>query len=335
MNEQELLAEIGTAVSVGKFDGLHAGHRKIVSELVRLKKEKNLKTVLISFNPTPAAFFGTPEQHFYIFDEKEFRFVTAKAGIDEVITVPFDESVAPLTAEEFIRDFLVKKYNMKAIVAGTDFRFGAKRSGDTSTLLELSSKYGYSVSVIEKEKKSFSEAGLSYSEISGKASGNVGNCKDTFEQNNLEDVSSSSIRKMISEGRVKEAGLLLCNNYFIMSEVVHGKGLGKKSLFPTINQILPDGKICPKYGVYVSRTIAGDTVYPSVTNVGINPTVENISRPVAETHILTEAGDLYGKTVRVEFIEFVRPERKFPDMESLREQISRDIEYAKKVLDTI
>lgn len=311
MNETGI--RTGTAVSVGKFDGMHAGHRKIAAELVRLKEERNLKTVLISFNPTPAAFFGSPEPHYYIFDENEFRYVTTRAGVDEVVTVPFDMAVASLTPEEFIRDFLVGKYNMKAIAVGTDFRFGVKRSGDISTLLDLSMKYGYSVTVVEKEKRTVQKP-------------------EHIETEDFSDVSSSYVRKLISEGRVNEAGKLLCGNYFIMSEVVRGKGLGRKSLYPTINQVLPEGKICPKYGVYVSRTIAGDIVYPSVTNVGINPTVEDISRPVAETHILTEAGDLYGKTVRVEFLEFVRPEKKFPDIESLKDQISKDIKYAKEFL---
>lgn len=291
----------GTAITVGKFDGMHIGHRSLMEKLSEYRSERGYEILILSFNPSPSVFFGGGENHPAIFDENEYKQLVIEMGADRQENIIFDEKAANMAPEDFVKDILIDTYNMKAMAVGTDFRFGKDRNGDTSLLAELSAKYDFSFSVVAKAK------------VEG------------------ETVSSSAIREALYAGNIKKANKMLGRNFFFLSEVVHGKGIGGRSLYPTINQKIKDDKICPKHGVYVSRTITARGAFLSVTNIGLNPTFGGLERPVAETHILEESEDLYGSEVRVELLDYLREEQKFSDTESLKAAISHDIIRAKEI----
>ena len=220
-------------------------------------------------------------------------------GIQQVWAPNF-EDIKDLSAEEFFYDFLITKLNAKMLCCGFNFRFGKNHSGDVSLLKTLCEKAGVELIVID--------------EIKG--------------------TSSTAVRKAIKEAQCEEIKEMLGEYYFIESEVIHGANLGSKVLFPTINQRLNEQKLLPKKGVYVSKTVFDESEYYSVTNVGSKPTVDSDGGIYAETHILDFNGDLYGKTVTVYLLKFLREEKKFESISELKTAMQKDIsktrEYFKK-----
>lgn len=289
--------EEATVVSLGKFDGIHRGH-ELLMECVAQQKKQGLKTVVFTFDiPPKKQVLGEEGKVLTTNMEKVQLF--GKLGIDYLIECPFTPEIMHMEPEDFI-EMLVKKLHMKCLVAGKDFRFGYQRRGDFELLLEKAKTYGYTALIVDKMKE------------------------------DGRDISSTFIREEITAGNIEKANRLLGYPYFIQSEVVHGRNLGSKSLYPTINQIPQPEKILPPFGVYVTRVYVEERVYGGITNVGVKPTIEGKNPVGVETHLFDFHGNIYEKTVKVEFLKPVRRERKFSSVEELKEQIKMDIETGKK-----
>ena len=201
--------------------------------------------------------------------------------------------------------WIVKALNMKCVVVGDDFRFGHKRAGDYHTLMQYEEELGYETIVIDKMK----------------------------DENR--DISSTYVREEIAAGNLQKANFLLGYNYFIKSDVVHGKKLGRRIGIPTINMVLPVNKLLPPNGVYVTEVLVDEKTYIGVTNVGCKPTVSDANLIGVETYIIDFDQTVYGDSIVVAFLEFVRPEIKFDSVEELKAQMVSDIAYARKYYENI
>lgn len=287
-----------TAVTLGKFDGLHRGHELLMETVLRIRDEENVASVAFTFDIPPrnrvehvtANVLTTNDEKQYIFEAQ---------GIDYLIECPFTEEVMSMEPKAFI-EWIAKSLNMKYVVVGDDFRFGHKRSGDFHTLQQYEDLYGYKTIVIDKLKDS------------------------------NRDISSTYVREEIAKGNIKKANQLLGYNYFIKSEILHGRKLGRKIGIPTINMILPADKLLPPNGVYVSEVLVDGKKYVGVTNVGCKPTVSDENIVGVETYIYDFNQDVYGEKIVVSFVDYIRPEKKFDSVEELKAQMETDIEKALK-----
>jgi len=287
-----------TAVTIGKFDGRHKGHQKLLRRMLELKKEYGYQTAVFTFDMAPAGVV-TGKVQTVITTNQERRNNMAKMGIDYLVEYPFDLSVAHMPAEKFVAEILVGQMGAKAIVAGTDCGFGYGRTGNADLLRALAPKYGYRAVIIEKE------------------------------QDDHRDISSTYVREELDRGNIEKANELLGEPYAIHGTVVHGNHIGGTVLgFPTANILPPPQKHLPPFGVYVSRVLVDGTYYRGVTNIGRKPTIHGESPVGVETFIMGLADDIYGKDIEVQLLNFERPEQKFASLEELKEQIERDKEYA-------
>jgi riboflavin kinase/FMN adenylyltransferase len=296
-------------LSIGNFDGVHRGHQALISRLLELKKgiPESILAVL-TFEPHPIEILRpgilverlTPPP----LKEKILR----DLGVDEVVFQTFDNPLAAMTPEDFFRKILIEKLQATHIAVGENFHFGASQAGDARKLEELGKIWGPKIHIIPSRK----EGG--------------------------EVVSSSRIRKALLNGEIKLAQELLGRPHRLLGTVVPGEGRGRGIGIPTANLRLTATckKSCiPKPGVYLSRSYLEDNPQgqASVTNIGFRPTVDPQAKSLSvETHILSAQGDLYGKTMSVEFIDRIRDEIRFPSIEALREQIQKDIAFARTYL---
>lgn len=287
-----------TAVTLGKFDGLHRGHELLMQTVLNISKEKDVASVAFTFDMPPrnrveeivANVLTTNEEKQYIFE---------KRGIDYLIECPFTKEVMAMEPQAFI-EWIAKSLRMKYVVVGDDFRFGCKRAGDYHTLQQYEKVYGYKTVVLEKLKDS------------------------------NRDISSTYVREKIADGNVRKANQLLGYRYFIKSEILHGRKLGRRIGVPTINMILPPNKLLPPNGVYVTEVLVDGKTYMGVTNVGCKPTVSDEKILGVETYIADFNQDVYGKKIVVSFIDFIRPELKFASVEELQAQMRADIMAARR-----
>lgn len=283
-----------TAVAIGKFDGFHVGHMAIIDKLLSYKQE-GLKTCIVSFYPGPDAIFGKV-------DKKEIQSIEARReqiasfGIDYYVEVPFSEKLSRITKEDFLIDYLYKTINARAVVAGTDVSFGYKGQGDAAYLESQCPNLGIDLAIVEKIKI------------------------------NDEIVSSTLIEDKISKGFVDDAKCLLGSSYMISGPIFKGKQLGRKFGFPTVNIYVPDKACVPAFGVYATYTVIDNVKYKSLTNVGVNPTVENGSKIKIESYIYDFDEDVYGHIAQTFFEKHIRPERKFESTDELFAQIGKDKE---------
>ena len=297
-----------TAVALGKFEGIHKGHMLLINKITKLsqnaksgesRNDENIKSVVFTINMNEKKAINLDFERYDIF---------SSCGVDYVCECPFDEKISRLSPEAFIKNILVERLGAAYVVVGTDFRFGYKRSGGVDTLKRYAKQYNYEVIVFEKLR--------------------VGG----------EVISSSAIRKLLDEGNMKKVTEYMGRPYFISGEVTFGKQLGRTIGFPTANLIPDLKKKLPFSGAYETRVyIENDSLcYKAITNVGSNPTVNeekdlnNSSEFVIETHLLDYSGNLYGKNIKVEFLDFLRPEEKFDSFYSLKKQLETDKERVKK-----
>ena len=287
-------------VALGCFDGVHIGHKAVISEAVRISKEISAKSAVWTFDSPPRNFF-TPSASPIITDRDEKRRLMRSLGIDVFVSVPFDLAISKLSARDFFIDILLKKLNAVHIVCGFNYSFGTKGEGNVALLKELCREYGVGISCI------------SPIDINGVS------------------VSSSVIRSAVEQGDMDTAKKYLGRPYAINTLVINGQKLGRRLGFPTINQVFKDGILVPRNGVYVTRVSISSKKYFGITNVGVRPTVGG-SVLCAETHIFNFSGDLYGKKLRVEFLHFMRPETKFASLEELSERVHLDIAEAKEFI---
>lgn len=283
-----------TAVSLGKFDGLHRGHSRLME---CLKKNPGLKTVAFTFDIPPRQGLGKQEESSKVLiTNEEKRQLFEHKGIDYLLECPFTPEIMHMEPEDFV-EMVVKRLHVKRFVVGTDFRFGHGRRGDYTLLLKLAGRYGYEVEVVDKVKE------------------------------NGRDISSTYIREEILAGRIRSANRLLGYPYFVQGQIVHGKELGRQFGLPTANLLPAKEKLLPLYGVYVTRTsfLEQPRVYfGGITNVGCKPTITGERPAGVETHLFDFSGWIYGRLVKVEFLERIREEKKFASLEELKKQMYKD-----------
>lgn len=281
-----------TVCALGFFDGVHGAHSHLLKECVRYARENGLKSVALTFEKSPAEYFG--KKIHYLTDLPHKKELMFSLGIDEVVTLPCDEKTLSLSPVEFIDTILIEKLNAKALFCGFNYTFGKNAEGNTLVLTSLCKERNIFVNV------------MPCMTVKGVA------------------VSSSEIRLALSKGDIESANKLLTRPFEIRGTVCEGKKLGRRLGFPTAN-IYPNLSPNLPYGVYVTRTIISGEEYISVTNVGVNPTVEDKSLRI-ETYIIGFEGDIYQKDIRVKFYKFLRPETKFADIDLLKAQIKKDTE---------
>ncbi len=292
-----------TVVTMGKFDGRHKGHQKLLKEMLRLKREHGFQTAVFTFNMAPMTLIqGRPQT--VITTNQERRNNMEKMGIDYLVEYPFSAEVAHLPPEEFVRHVLLGQMNAKAIVVGTDCGFGYQRAGNAELLKELAPQYGFLLEVIDKARE------------------------------DNRDISSTYIKEELDLGAIEKANELLGEPYAIHGTVVHGNHIGGTVLgFPTINILPPPEKHLPPFGVYVSRVLIGGTYYGGITNIGKKPTVEGDYPVGVETYVFHFDRDIYGENIEVQLLNFERPEQKFDSLEDLKAQLERDKEYGQQYLE--
>lgn len=287
-----------SAVALGKFEGIHLGHQLLLNELKK-QKERGLNSVVFTFDTPPRVVLRDDRTYNQIYTKTERRLILERQGIDIMIEHPFTKDFAALRPEEFIRDVLIGKADAKAVVVGSDFHFGKKRSGNVETLKEAAGEYDFQLIVLHKV------------------------------QQEKRDVSSTRIRKLIEYGMMEEAAALLGRNFSIYGQVIHGRALGRTIQIPTVNLKPDEKKLVPPNGVYFSLVHIGDNVYKGITNIGVKPTVESVPEKGVETHIFDFSQDLYGQDIDVELLHFHRAEMRFGTVEELKDQMQRDILTAK------
>lgn len=291
---KDFCPEMPTAVAIGKFDGVHAGHRKLLAEILEQKKN-GLKACVFTFDPAPAVFFGVSDGK-ELTTKEEKRELFEKMGVDILVEYPMDENTAKMAPEDFVIKVLVERLHAVYIAAGTDVSFGYKGAGNALLLQKMAVKYGYEVELIDKI------------------------CLDGKE------ISSTYVRETVEKGDVALAGKLLGEFYFVSGTVVHGKKLGRTLGFPTVNLIPEESKLMPLSGVYRSLVTVDGKEYKGISNVGYKPTVSKDKTVCGvETYIYDFEEDVYGKKIKVSFCEFCRPEKKFDSVAELKEQIRQDM----------
>ena len=294
ISPKDLPLEEKTACSIGNFDGFHEGHIRVLKTLKNEATKRNLKTVVISFNPHPREVFtGEPLCRITNLEtKKEFL---KRLGIDYFLVIPFSKDFANKTPDEFI-EFLKEDLNCKLVVVGEEWRFGKDKKGDINYLRQF-------IEVIPVKKVLL----------------------------NSDKLGSSLLRKLLRGGRIDEVNKLINRTYCLKGKIVKGKGLGKKLGFPTIN-INPVEKLCLKYGVYAGFIEINNKIFKSAINFGIRPTFEG-KNLLIEVHIIENFKEEINQDfAKVYFIKYIREEKKFDSVEALKEQISKDIKTIEEIL---
>lgn len=288
------ISERQTVVTIGTFDGVHAGHRKIIERLVNSAKANNLDSVVLTFFPHPRMVLQKESGIQLINTIEERKKLLEETGIDHLVVHPFTHNFSRLTALEFVRDILVNKLKAKKIIIGYDHRFGRNRTADINDLRNFGEEFGFEVEEIS--------------------------------QQDVEQVavSSTKIRNALLEGRVERANMYLQHPFTLGGEIVKGKGLGKDLGYPTANlEVKEDYKLIPKNGVYVVRTsIDGHKVF-GMMNIGTNPTVGGKEKTI-ESYFFDLDKDLYGKFLEIELLVRIRDEKKFDSVSDLKRAMRQD-----------
>lgn len=290
------------ALAIGFFDGLHKGHQTVIQTAIDQAKEMGIQSAVMTFNPHPSHVLGGGKNKVgYITPYEEKVKILKSLGVEALFIVEFDLALASLSPERFIEIF-IKGLNVLHVVAGFDYSFGAKGAGTMEDMKRLSD-------------------GLYETTVVGKV----------IDQE--DKISSTRIRKRLSEGKVEEAASLLGRNFRTTGTVVHGDKNGRKLGFPTANVLPPKDSILPLNGVYAVRFSVDGNRYDGVCNVGVKPTFEKEEQQVMiEVHLLQFDGDLYGKEAVVEWLYFIREEKKFDSFDALIAQINQDKEHAATLL---
>ena len=291
-----------TWLAIGSFDGVHTGHQQLIRKLVEGAKRNEAKSVVLTFHPHPAVVLRGKKEPFYLTSLEEKLDLLESFGVDYCVAMEFNLTVAFYTAQYFIQ-YLYQHMQIDRIIVGKGFALGRGRTGDINTLTRIGTEMGFSLDVI-----------------------------DPVENDGI-IMSSSHIRKMISDGAVDKAAKYLARNYSINGIITHGDGRGRTIGFPTANIVISPLRLLPKQGVYVCKTIINNQSYLSVANIGFRPTFKMTDPNLhLEVHILDFNSDLYGEMVTVEFVKFLRDEIKFNSVENLVDQIKSDIQSARENL---
>jgi riboflavin kinase/FMN adenylyltransferase len=286
------------ALTIGNFDGVHRGHRKILDRVTRVATERGATSVVMTFDPHPPRVVRPDKAPPLLMTKTQKLEAIADAGVQGAAIVRFTPALSHWEPETFVRTVLVEWLHVAEVWVGANFLFGHDRAGNFSMLRVLGARYGFKAEKIDPVRY-----------------------KDFV-------VSSTRIRRLVSEGRVDEAGALLGHEYVIDGTVMRGDQRGRTLGFPTAN-LCSENELLPPHGVYATTTRIGQIVHPSVTNVGTRPTVDASGRTVVETHIFNLDRDLYGQSIRVGFVQRLRDERAFESLDLLRAQIDADCQRAR------
>ncbi len=299
--------EQGSVVTVGEYDGVHRGHRTIISEMHRLAAERGCATAVVTFDRHPATVVRPESAPLLLCDLDHKLELLAETGVDYTLVVEFTPEQAEVPAESFARQVLVDCLQARAVVVGADFHFGKGRRGDVQTLGEVGEEYGYQVIGLPLVKQLTGEG---------------------------EVISSTSIRTALSDGDVEKAHRLLGRPFEVRGVVTPGDRRGRTIGFPTANIPTTIDLQVPSDGVYAAWYIRDDGAqYPAAVNIGKRPTFyEDADRSLIEAHLIGFRGDLYGETAKVRFVRRLRGERKFDGVEALKEQLVKDVADAAKCL---
>ena len=292
-----------SAVAIGKFDGVHAGHRAVIETLAAVASARGLVSAVLTFDRNPLSLLRPeicPEP--LVSNAQKLDLLKA-TGIDATVMVEFDHEFADLTPEEFARTILVDALHASIVLVGSDFRFGAKGSGSVDTLRDFGTAYGFEVSVV--------------ADVTG---------------GDERRASSTWVRELLSEGAVAEAATLLGHVPSIRSHVVHGAKRGRELGYPTANLAPQIEGFVPRDGVYAAWLRVDGQRYGAAVSIGNNPTFDGVPDKQVEAHVLDQKLDLYDKTVELDFIEYIRPMNKFSGVEALVAQMGVDEERIRGIL---
>ncbi len=300
---KDLKIDQPTVVTLGKFDGLHEGHRNLLETMFDLKVKKGYQAMIFTFDMQPLSLIKGKEI-LQITTNEEKKALFEELGIDYFIECPFTDHIMKMSPRDFVIH-LVENLSVKAFVVGKDFHFGYQRMGDCNTLIEMSKEFGFEVLVKEK---------ITYGD---------------------RDISSTFVREELAKGNMETAKALLGYPYFIENVIVEGNHIGRKMGIPTVNMEIDPGKVIPPKGVYASSVVVDGKEYYAVSNIGNKPTIGDNYPTGVETFILDFSGDLYNKKLRVYLLKYIRPEKRFENIDALKAQIESDIQTSKQYYENI
>lgn len=301
--EKEFPQPNNAVVTIGTFDGVHFGHQKILKRVTSLASRHSGQSVLVTFWPHPRFILSPDDDKLKLLSTFEEKAELMKSvGFDHIVKIPFTTEFSQLTSEEFTQKVLVNKIGTRHLVIGYDHRFGKNREGGFDYLKANEVKFGFQVEEIPKQE--------------------------------IDDVSVSStkIRTALLTGDIKNATNYLGRHYSITGKVVSGARLGRELGYPTANiQIQESYKLIPTDGAYAVRVVIDDQIFKGMMNIGVRPTVDGSERKI-EAHIFDFQQDIYGAEITVLFVEMIREETKFSDINGLRDQLSLDKQKAQAIL---
>lgn len=284
-----------SVLTVGTFDGVHLGHKKILNNLVKEAEKTNSEPVVLTLYPHPRKILDPNFKDLFLLNTIEEKAqLLEKAGIKHLIIYPFTKEFASLSSCDFIEKILHKNLNIKKLIVGYDHRFGKDRQGNINILRNCTQPFNINVTKV-----------------------------DAFILDN-ETVSSTKIRNALLDGNIEKANIYLGYNYFLSGKVVSGDKIGRKLGFPTANIDVHYEKLVPKSGVYAVNVIISDKKYKGMINIGNRPTVNTDKHSTVEAHIFDFQGNLYGKNIKIIFKKYIREEQKFPNIDALKQQLAQD-----------
>jgi len=291
-------------LALGNFDGVHRGHQKILERLRRVGAERGAPSVVMTFDPHPPRVVRPDKAPPLLMTKAQKLEALAAAGVQGAAIVRFTPELSRWEPEKFVRTVLVDWLHVSEVWVGANFLFGHDRSGNFTLLRTLGGALGFKAEKIDPVRY-----------------------KDFV-------VSSTRIRRLVGEGRVDEAGALLGHQYYIDGVVIEGDRRGRTIGFPTAN-LATENELLPPHGVYATTTTIEATVYASISNIGVRPTVDPSGRTTIETHIFNLARDLYGASIRIGFVQRLRDERAFDSLDALKTQIAADCGRARVLFDRL
>ena len=289
---KDLVNARGGVFALGNFDGVHLGHKEIISKAISIGEKNNIPSGVLIFQPHPRKFFRPNDENFIISDIKTRSYLLENCGLDFLGILDFDKKMSNLTPYEFVDNVINNAIDVSHLIVGYNFKFGKDRSGDVQALTDICKKLKIDLSIIDK-----------------------------VEDDNY-IFSSSSVRDCLRKADLKGAKKIIGDYWTVKGEVIKGDQRGRQIGFPTAN-ISMEGWIEPLFGVYAVKVSIDGLLYKGVANLGIRPTFGQ-SSPLLEVHLFDYSGDLYGNDIVISFIDFIREEKKFDGIEALKKQIEID-----------
>jgi len=296
--------QIPSVVTIGTFDGVHIGHKKIVERLVEASRKNNLESVILTFFPHPRMVLQKDTSIKLINTIDERIQILEKTGLDSLVIHPFTKEFSRLSAGEYVEEMLVEKLNVRHVIIGYDHRFGRNRNSNIVDLASYGIRNNFTVEEISKQ--------------------------------DIDDVavSSTKIRKALLEGGIEKANAYLGYNFMLTGKVIKGRELGRKLNYPTANLFIEeDYKLIPKRGVYIVKSKIDEKTYFGMMNIGVNPTVNGTHQTI-ETHFFDASFNLYEKKIQIEMLKRIRDEKKFDSVEALKTAMQQDEDFSREFINS-